>query len=194
METRKKIMESAFNLFAVKGNEFSMSEIAKEVNIRKASIYAHFDSKESLLYEVIEKEINTYFFEIEGYLDRVTADKLTLHNQLKEIFFKILGYYNSKERLLFWKRLLLFPPSGFCPTLISKIHTLSEERYKGIKELVSFGIENQILKNQPAESIVLSFFSLIHGSLSSMLIYNLENIEKDYSIVWENFYCGLTHE
>lgn len=49
METKQKIMNSAFRLFAEKGNEFSLTEVANEVGIKKASIYAHFASKEVLL-------------------------------------------------------------------------------------------------------------------------------------------------
>lgn len=61
METKQKIMNSAFRLFAEKGNEFSLTEVANEVGIKKASIYAHFASKEVLLYEVIDQEIYEYF-------------------------------------------------------------------------------------------------------------------------------------
>ena len=53
METKGRIIDSAFVLFAKKGIRFSLSEVAKEVGIKKASIYAHFDSKEMLMKEII---------------------------------------------------------------------------------------------------------------------------------------------
>jgi hypothetical protein len=102
-----------------------------------------------------------------------------------------LNYYYSKEKLLFWKRLLLFPPVEFQDTLIAKIHDLSTERYQVIKDLFSYGIKNNIIKNQSLESMVLSYFSLIHGSLSSTLIYDVKDISEEYSFMWENFWNGI---
>ena len=64
MLTKLKIIETAEKLFAEKGTEFSISEITDSVGIKKASFYAHFSSKEMLLHEIIDKEIEEYFFEV----------------------------------------------------------------------------------------------------------------------------------
>ena len=61
METKLKIMNSAFELFAKKGISFSLTEVAREVGIKKASIYAHFENKDMLLHEMIDQEMKKYF-------------------------------------------------------------------------------------------------------------------------------------
>lgn len=181
METKKKLMDSAFRLFADKGNEFSLNEVASEVGIQKASIYAHFISKEDLIYAVINQEINAYFFEI----NETCQD-------LKTIFFMILNYYNkSILKLYFWKRLLLFPPKAFEETLIVKIDTLSEQRFKIIKEVILSNMDSGIIRRQDVDAVAISYFAMIHGTLSSIIIYPSENISTHYEQIWQNFWKGI---
>jgi AcrR family transcriptional regulator len=182
METKQKLMDSAFRLFAKKGTEFSLSEVAKEVGIQKASIYAHFPSKQDLLYAVIDREISQYFFEI--YEDCLN---------LKDIYYMILKYYHeSKPTLYFWKRLLLFPPKVYEKTISLKIKTLSDKRYEVIKEIVKLNIENGIIKNRDADSVAVSYISMIHGLMSSMIIYGTQNLKLHYDDIWQNFWNGIT--
>lgn len=181
METKRKIIDSAFRLFADKGNEFSLSEIANEVGIQKASIYAHFASKEELLHTVIDKEINTYFIEINENC-----------RDLKSMFFMILDYYaKSETKLYFWKRLLLFPPPAFEETLILKIKKLSEQRFNIIKEIIVLNIKNGIIRRQDEEAAAISYFAIIHGLLSCSIIYQSENVMKHYENTWNNYWKGL---
>ncbi|MEI6580389.1 MAG: TetR/AcrR family transcriptional regulator [Eubacteriales bacterium] len=181
METKKKLMESAFRLFADKGTEFSLNEVASEVGIQKASIYAHFLSKEDLLYAVIEQEINAYFFEINEQC-----------RDLKKIFFMILNYYDkSKTKLYFWKRLLLFPPKAFEDTLTSKINCLSDQRFEIVKEIIAADIESGAIRTQDAYTVTISYFAMIHGLLSGIIIYGPEDITKYYEDIWQNFWNGI---
>ena len=181
METKKKIMDSAFRLFADKGNEFSLNEVASEVGIQKASIYAHFASREDLLFAVINQEINAYFFEINGAC-----------KDLKSMFFMILNYYEkSKSKLCFWKRLLLFPPTAFEETLVAKINSLSEQRFTMVKEIIISDIKNGIITFKDADAIAFSYFSMIHGLLSNSIIYKSEDLRKHYESIWQIFWNGI---
>ncbi|MBC3804025.1 TetR family transcriptional regulator [Acetobacterium fimetarium] len=181
METKKKIMNSAFRLFAEKGNEFSLTEVANEVGIKKASIYAHFASKEILLYEVIDQEIYEYFFEI----DEKRRD-------LKSTFEMILNYYRrSKTKRYFWKRLLLFPPAAFERTLIKKINMLTEQRYEIIRDLIQSDMENGYIRHQDPETVLYSFLAMIHGLVSITIIYESENLKINQDEIWENFWNGI---
>ena len=181
METKKKIMDSAFRLFAEKGNEFSLTEVAKEVGIQKPSIYAHFASKDVLLYAVIDREIEAYFFEINEH-DR----------DLKSIFFMILEYYNKpRSKLYFWKRLLLFPPEVFEKTLVPKIETLSKERFEIIIEIIRTNMDKGSIRCQDAQTVAYSFLALIHGLLSTSIIYHSEDLTLYYEDIWQNFWKGI---
>lgn len=181
METKKKIMNSAFRLFAEKGNEFSLTEVANEVGIKKASIYAHFNSKEVLLYEVIDQEIYEYFFEI----DEQSRD-------LKSTFDMILHYYSkSKSKRYFWKRLLLFPPIAFETTLSQKINKLTEQRYGIIKDLIKSEMDQGIIRHQDPETVLYSFLAMIHGLVSISIIYEAEDLKINQDDIWQNFWNGI---
>lgn len=177
METKAKIIHAAFKSFSKKGISFTLSEIAQEVGIKKASIYAHFESKELLLNEVIEKEIKEYFFEINKESD-----------DLEKIFYGILNYYdNSLTKLLFWKRLLLLPPESVDSLIIKRIHELLDARFQIVKELINIEVKKGKFMQNQEESICIMFFSLIHGLLSSELIYHSYNIKDHYEIIWNQF-------
>lgn len=178
LETKSKIMKSAFELFANQGISFSLMEVAKEVGIKKASIYAHFENKDNLLHEVIEQEMKLYFFEINQEND-----------DLRKIFFGVLDYYNdSQTKLLFWKRLLLLPPESIDPAVLDKIHSMTQERYDIVRSLVIRDRDAGIIKVQSEEEVSLLFFSLIHGLLSSVLIYHPQDIKQHYSNIWNIFW------
>lgn len=177
-------MSSAFELFSKQGSSFSLNEVAEAVGIKKASIYAHFENKEMLIHKVIENEMEKYFFEINQEND-----------DLKRIFFGILDYFNNSQiKLLFWKRLLLFPPESIDSELLEKIHLMSKERYDVVRKLISNGIKAGIIKKASEEEISLMFFSLIHGLLSSVLIYHPKDIKQHFDNIWHNFWNSITKD
>lgn len=61
-ETKKKIIDSAFQLLADKGYEaMSIDDVMKGTGKTKGSFYVHFKSKEDLLYEVMRTRLNREF-------------------------------------------------------------------------------------------------------------------------------------
>ena len=168
-------------MFAEKGTSFSISEISKEVGIQKASFYAHFSSKENLLFEIIDKEIDNYFFEVKED-DR----------DLEKIYFSMLNYYEGAEtKLYLWKRLLLFPPQIFETTLVRKIERLSLERVEIIKDIFKKYIDEERIPQQNIENSTISFLALIHGLLSSKIIYNFRNKDDEYKYIWKDYWRGI---
>lgn len=83
--------------------------MAEEVEIKKPSIYAHFQSKEELLHKVIDREIDTYFLKINDEMDSFCKNEDNIEKILKKTFMTILHYYDSLDRLYFWKRIILLP-------------------------------------------------------------------------------------
>lgn len=181
METKQKIMQCAFDLFARQGDKFSLSGISISVGIKKASIYFHFHSKEELIREVIDEEIEKYFFEINQEND-----------DLERIFFKFLDYYElSQTKLLFWKRLLLFPPETLNPDLIAKIQGASAKRYEIVRGLIAQAASNGIISKENQDEVEIMFFSLLHGLLSSVLIYHPADMKRYYHGIWDRFWSSI---
>ncbi|GAA0727236.1 TetR/AcrR family transcriptional regulator [Clostridium malenominatum] len=191
MHTKEKLMKSAFQIFAKKGPEFSLSEVAKEVGIKKASIYAHFKSKDDLLHSVIEREIEEYFFKMNGEIQKLSDNEEIVEKALEKSFSIILDYYDSSDKIYFWKRVFLLPPEGFEVELMDKINYLTNQRFYIIKNIILKGMKDGIIKSAPVDSVVLAFFSAIHGMLSSVAIYNEEDLLSNYKGIWEIYWRGI---
>ncbi|MEN8250384.1 MAG: TetR/AcrR family transcriptional regulator [Bacteroidota bacterium] len=95
-ESRKKILEAAFKVFAKDGYEAaSMAMIAKEAGVSKGLIYNYFDSKEELL--------KTLVTDVMAEGDRLAKElfdrdpKVTLRNLFKWFFTEM------RERLDHWR-------------------------------------------------------------------------------------------
>ena len=59
--TKERILAAALELFSTQGFEAtSVSQIADEVGIRKASMYSHFTSKQEIL-EALIKEVSKQY-------------------------------------------------------------------------------------------------------------------------------------
>ena len=55
-ETKERILETALELFAQNGYlGTSMSDIAKQLDITKAALYKHYDSKQQILERIVER-------------------------------------------------------------------------------------------------------------------------------------------
>lgn len=56
--TREDILEAAAQIFRQKGfHGASMSDIAKAVNLQKASLYHHVSSKQEILLEILDRAL-----------------------------------------------------------------------------------------------------------------------------------------
>lgn len=178
METKNKIINATYGLFATKGMEFTLNEVAKIVGIKKASIYAHFTCKEELLYHLFNEEIDKYFIAIEQN-----------SNTLKELYFGIVNYYgSSKEKLLFWKRLLLFPPNTMESEIQLKIENSSESRLQKVKFLIRNESSAGNINEKDVDLLAVMFLSLVHGLLSSKIIYSsciIDNYVDEEWILFE---------
>jgi AcrR family transcriptional regulator len=79
MKTKQKILESAINLFAMKGyTETGMRELAASVGIKESGLYNYFPSKSAILECILEEfaQINDEFFKH----DQLIALQGTLEN------------------------------------------------------------------------------------------------------------------
>ena len=107
-------------------------------------------------------------------------------------YFMILNYYDKSEtKLYFWKRLLLFPPMAYEKTLILKISRLSGKRFEIVKEIIAENMDAGLIRWQDADTVAFSFFAILHGLLSSMIIYKPDNLMKHYENIGQNFWNGI---
>jgi AcrR family transcriptional regulator len=75
--TREKILEAAAQIFSQKGyHATSMNDIAKAVNLQKASLYHHVNSKQEILLSLLDEALDLVIQEISEVIAiPISADK-----------------------------------------------------------------------------------------------------------------------
>ena len=70
MVTKSDIKDAAFRQFARKGYaETSMGDISSIINLKKQSLYSHFESKSEIFTEVLRDQTNIMIIEIRKVLE-----------------------------------------------------------------------------------------------------------------------------
>lgn len=94
MSKREKILEIAQILFLKKGfNNTSVELIAKEARIAKGTLYYYYKNKNSLLREIVQKNIND---NIRGFEEILNQNESPLI-QMSEIILKIITKNKNKN-------------------------------------------------------------------------------------------------
>ena len=89
MDTKSRIMETAFKLFLKNGfADVSLNEIIRESDITTGGFYYHFDSKDTLLVEVIKKYIFNYFSSV---IEQIKDFEGTPEEKFRTVILNIVG-------------------------------------------------------------------------------------------------------
>jgi len=89
METKSRILETAFKLFLKKGFAgVSLNEVIKASDITTGGFYYHFDSKEALMVAVIQKYIFNYF---NSTIEQIRHFEGTPKEKLKSAALSMIG-------------------------------------------------------------------------------------------------------
>ncbi|MDR2587516.1 MAG: TetR/AcrR family transcriptional regulator [Coriobacteriales bacterium] len=90
--TKRRIIMAAIELFAAKGyGGASMRDIAKAVDIKTASIYSHFESKEALLYTIYDA-YEFHLAEVLPDMDKLLAE--LEHEDPRNVLMKSTYYFS----------------------------------------------------------------------------------------------------
>lgn len=89
MDTKSRILETTFKLFLKKGfADVSLNEIIKESDITTGGFYYHFNSKDTLLVEVIKRYIFNYFSSV---IKQIKDCKGTPEEKFRTVILNIVG-------------------------------------------------------------------------------------------------------
>ena len=193
MDTKNKLIIKGLEHFAEKGYEgTSLIEIAKDVGIRKSSIYSHFSSKDELFFEVLNY-VNQEFFQfctscLSNYKESSIEEKLYIL-LMETIKVNKEKYQNS----LFWKRLRIFPPVHLKDILEEKFESQMSPLINMIERLFAEGIQSgEVIKTDcDPRDLALSYYTLMDGFVISILYDRDQNFENRIEILWTVFKDGI---
>lgn len=183
----------AFTKFAYKGYSVALSEIANEVGIKKQSIYNYFSSKEDLFYQMIQKEVLKEYRYREELIQNMKASDI---NDLETFFKDMISSFESKKKLLFWKRLLLIEKASL-KNKVEKLLIEIEKKFL-VKMQPSFFALNHVTEDTTHEKVknqMVFFFTLFYGALDGYMLYGeLDNFSDYVDIIWSFFKENIKRE
>lgn len=89
---REQILQNAAKVFATEGfDRASMAMLARECGISKANIYHYYDSKDALLFDILE----TYLRDLRDRICGIDVDGMTAEAKLREVVAATLRAYQG---------------------------------------------------------------------------------------------------
>ena len=187
--TKQLILDHALALFTDKGYEgASMDDIARAVGIRKASLYAHFDGKESIFRALFYDILAEYERFIHG-LTRLSDE--TAPAALERVFLSFIDYCYDNPKMYFWDRYFYYPPAFLRDFIREK--TLETERLflERIRRLMEQGAESGEIRGGDIEGMTLSYYYLMIGLSMSVRMYERADLMRDARAAWNGLRLGL---
>ena len=157
-KTRNLLYDTAASLFARKGYKgTSIRDLALALDLQKSSLYHYFDSKEELLFSILDECMTEALQEIETLC--------ALHISPMEKLQKFMQYYTSfyagdRDRLILLVNELDCLGPDYRQTLIQK-----ERRYmQALNEIFLELQEQGIMKSIPPSVASFAFFGMVHST------------------------------
>ncbi|MGG4168288.1 TetR/AcrR family transcriptional regulator [Rossellomorea vietnamensis] len=187
------IKNVALDLFGQKGYEdTSLAEIAKEVGIKKPSIYNHFHSKEDLFIEVLKDLIES---EVTAY--RKTEENMNQQEPLKNIrvLFDLFcqRLMTTKEALL-WKRVTFFPPEQFKDFIQEQFIYFEKLTTSILVSVYKEGFTKELFQEVTEDEFVASFLCLVDGVFLEHHYYTEKIFQKRIESAWKVYALGISSQ
>lgn len=184
------ILEIAYNKFAERGYNITLTEIAESAGIKKQSLYNYFNSKDELFHEMIVNRLDIFFLVKKKELDELSD--LRPDERLKALFFLVvIGLSEDITSLRFWRWLLLIESKD----LLKKTNIIIDEHEKRFVVYLE-ALIFQVFEEKSSEErnkILQTYIALLHGILDSFLFqYSSYDIQSLTENIWETFWNGLS--
>jgi AcrR family transcriptional regulator len=207
MDTKNKIMETAFKLFLKKGfDNVSLSEILKESNITTGGFYYYFDSRETLFLSVINEYIFEYF---DKCLKQIKNSEGSPKERLKKMILSVIGYDSTMNKaiklsesseLIDYRNLhLLYLGSLQNYDIISKRYTeFNLSLIEFVKDLIDESkAQGEISKDLDSDELSIFIQSVIDGTFMLWITVPEtplrktmnSNIDRAWGYITFNHYC-----
>jgi len=187
--TKERILEKSLELFATKGYfDCSMDDIAKAVDIKKASLYFHFPGKENIFQAVFQKILENYT----AFINDITAEnELSSLEMLSGIFKKYVKNCVNNYEMAFWDRYYYYPPDIFKDELQQNTCQIEMDFIGKIQKIILDGIQRDEIKSLDAQSISLAFYNMMIGLAMGVNFYKEDEIDDKITRCLDVFLSGI---
>lgn len=93
-QKREQILQSAAKIFATEGfDRASMAKLAKECGISKANIYHYYDSKDAILFDILD----SYLSDLRDLILATDVEGLDPEDRLRRVIRDVLRAYQGSD-------------------------------------------------------------------------------------------------
>ncbi|EZH71879.1 hypothetical protein ATO12_05745 [Aquimarina atlantica] len=173
MDTRSHLIETAFKLFLDKGySSTSMANLVESSKLSKGAVYHHFENKEKLYIEVIDKYFLFYFKQVD--LDAMKDMNLTEMDIILKDFFSsfIPKTITITPKGVSRHFILFFEAFEIHPTFKEYVRNF----YDKLRKVLETGFKKNKSKNPENDAIIL--ISKYEGLLFWQSVFPEQNIEQ----------------
>ncbi|WP_147804051.1 TetR/AcrR family transcriptional regulator [Alkalicoccus halolimnae] len=163
----------------------SLSSIAASTGIKKSSIYNHFSNKQTLFLGVVDTVYDAYIEHLKAAAG--PGSSMTL----KEILEKTAVYLANEENGRFYLHFVLFPPPALQQEIRSRFLSFEEDCSKIFRPRFEAMIHEGIIREQPIEPLLDSFYCLMDGICVQRLYYDEKLWNRKYKAAWDVFWNGI---
>ncbi len=187
-KTKAAILEQGIKLFARDGYAGAgMSELARRVGVRKASLYAHYRGKKEIfrgVFTLVLQRYSAHLGRIESTLDR----GVPMQGRLCEIFSSYASYFSDAEAMRFWYRVYMTPPA-FMKREIYQTSLAVELRFlRRLTRLFRDAMAAGECRKQNAGHVATAFYQLLMGFGMTAAFYpsmgGERSIQESVSVFW----------
>lgn len=176
--TRNELIETAAQVFRQKGyHGASMEDIAAAVNLRKASLYHHFSSKQEILLEILDRALQLLLEKISAITEQnISADK-KLRLMIRQYLQILAENVDLAAVLLFEHRALERRQHAR--------HVPNRDKFESLwKDVVTEGVSKKAFKCDDPSMTVRALLGMLNWTItwySPDGDKSIEEIADDYS-------------
>ena len=134
--SKERILEAAAQIFSEKGfHAASMQDIARSVNLQKASLYHHVSSKQEILLELLDRALDILIEQIGSVVAQPGLPEEKLHQAMQVYLLTLTGQRGLSAVLLFEHRSL--------NDELKSRHLPRRDRFEALwRDLIQEGVES----------------------------------------------------
>lgn len=177
MNTKQRIVQAAKRRFALEGYEgLSLSTLAEDVGIKKASLYAHIDGKEQLFKQVVQEMTERY--ERVWMEARDASDNGAPLERIETIVQALINFFEEEETWMLTKRMLLVPPPELRPFIETTIGSVETKLQAFEKEQFRLAMERGDLPEQSLDDVYDAYYCFLDGALISLFTFEENRVKR----------------
>ena len=190
--THERLLQEASTLFARRGySGTSMSDIAGEVGVRKASLYNYYSSKEDLLMDLLERSLSSWT----EACDHDFSEETGLETRLAAYLQSLVEFARTNPQAMALISLATAQvPGDLRPRVHEHLSRHEGEWHTKLTDLFQHAIDRGEIRPGDPSTLALSWGIFLDGIAVKFLIptARTEAVVENLQTLWNLFWRGLT--